>query len=390
MSYFSKALLEQDNLIRARRYLHQNAETGLHLPKTKTFIKDTLHRCGIESSACGHGLSALIGRGGKTILLRADADALPMQEESGLPFACPKDAAHTCGHDLHTAMLLTAAKLLKENEDELKGTVKLMFQPAEETFEGSLNMIESGILRDPVPDAAIAFHVSSGQDGVGIFRYNDSSAAMFSVDGFRITVHGRGSHGAYPQYAVDPINIGIHIHLALQALIARESDPFQKCVLTVGQFSAGSAANVIPDTAVLQGTIRTDNAESRALLTRRVKEVSQGIARSYGGTAETDFLSACPPLLCSGPLTRDMARYIEELPAPNLRGENGFAAAASEDFAFIAEKIPSAFFFLSAGFDDERGSYSAHNPRVQFNEDVLALGAACYAHCAKRWLEDHA
>ncbi|MBR4870509.1 MAG: amidohydrolase, partial [Oscillospiraceae bacterium] len=203
MSYFSKALLEKENLLHTRRYLHRNAEAGLQLPKTMAFIKDTLHQYGIEATPCGHGLSALIGSGGKTILLRADADALPMQEESGLPFACPKDAAHTCGHDLHTAMLLTAAKLLKEDEARLKGTVKLMFQPAEETFEGSRNMMENGILRDPVPDAALALHVSPGRDGVGLFRYNDASAAMFSVDGFRITVRGRGSHGAYPQYAVD-------------------------------------------------------------------------------------------------------------------------------------------------------------------------------------------
>ncbi len=390
MSYFSKALLEKDTLLRQRRYLHQNAETGLHIPKTKAFIKDTLRRERIECSNCGHGLSALIGSGGKTILLRADSDALPMQEESGLPFACPKDAAHTCGHDLHTAMLLTAAKLLKEDETQLKGTVKLMFQPAEETFEGSCNMMENGILQDPIPDAALAFHVSPGHDSVGLFRYNDTSAAMFSVDSFRITVRGRGSHGAYPQYAVDPINIGIHIHLALQELIARECDPFQKCVVTVGNFSAGSAANVIPDTAVLQGTIRTDNAESRALLNRRLQEVSQNIAKAYGGEAGIEFLSACPPLVCATSLTRDMARYIEELPAPDLRGENSFSASASEDFAFIAEKIPSAFFFLSAGFGDERGNYSAHNPKVQFNEDVLPLGAACYAHCAKRWLEENA
>ena len=390
MPYFSKALAENEELIHTRRHLHQHAETGLHLPNTTTFIKDALRRYGIDCSDCGHGISATLGSGGKTILLRADADALPMQEESGLPFACPQKAAHTCGHDLHTAMLLTAAKLLKEDESHLKGTVKLMFQPAEETFEGSLNMMENGILRDPAPDAALAFHVSSGRDGVGLFRYNDSSAAMFSVDGFRITVRGRGSHGAYPQYAVDPINIGVHIHLALQELIARECDPFKKCVITVGEFSAGTAANVIPDSAVLQGTIRADCPEIRMLMKRRLHETAQGIAAAYGGSVEIESISACPPLICSGPLTRDMARYIEELPVPGLRGENGFSASASEDFAFITEKVPSAFFFLSAGFPDQRGDYSAHNPKVQFNEDVLPFGAACYAHCAKRWLEEHA
>lgn len=390
MSYYSKAILEKDQLIQNRRYLHQNAEAGLSLPKTKAFIMEKLRESGIEPNDCGEGVSALIGKGCKTILLRADMDALPMAEESGLPFACPTDSAHTCGHDLHAAMLLTAAKLLKEDESQLKGTVKLMFQTAEETFEGSQNMIAHGILQDPVPDAALALHVSSGKDGVGIYRYNDSGTAMFSVDGFRITVHGRGSHGAYPQYAIDPINIGVHIHLALQELIARECDPTKSCVLTVGEFSAGSAPNIIPDTARLQGTIRTDHPESRAHLVRRLRETAQSVAAVYGGRAEVEMISACPPLICDTAVTQDTARYIEELPVPHLHGENGLVASASEDFAFIAEKIPSAFMYLSAGFADSRGDYSAHNPKVQFNEDVLPFGAACYAHCARRWLEEHA
>lgn len=170
-----------------------------------------------------------------------------MPEESGEPFACPTgETAHACGHDMHTAMLLTAAKMLKENEDALCGTVKLMFQPAEETFEGARDMLENGLLENPPVDAALAYHVAAGKSPVGFVMYNDSGVMMASVDGFEITVHGRGSHGANPNLAIDPINVGVHIHLALQELIARESDPTKTCVLTIGQFMAGTAANIIP------------------------------------------------------------------------------------------------------------------------------------------------
>ena len=336
------------------------------------------------------GVTAPLGRGGKTILLRADMDALPMAEESGLEFACPTgQQAHTCGHDFHAAMLLTAAKLLKESEDQLEGTVKFMFQPAEETFEGSKDMIEHGILEDPKPDAALAYHVGPGKMPVGIFMYNAGGTLMFSMDGFEINIKGRGSHGAFPHMAVDPINIGAHIYLALQELIARECDPSNACVLTVGQFHAGSAPNIIPESAVLEGTIRTNKAEEREKLIRRLKEVAEGTAAVYGGTAEVKFPCGVPTLVCDAALTNEMVGYMKELPIPGLMGVPNISASASEDFALITEQIPSAYLYLSAGYLDERGAYSAHNPKVQFNEDVLPVGAACLAHCAVQWLKHH-
>ena len=187
------------------------------MPKAIAYITEKLTEYGLEPRPCGHGITALLGKGESTFLLRADMDALPIPEESGEPFACPTGTEnHACGHDFHAAMLLTAAKMLKETESRLKGRVKFMFQPAEETFEGSRDMIAHGILTDPPVDAAFACHVTAGRLPLGLFMYNAKGAMMFSVDGFRITVHGRGSHGAYPQNAVDPINIGVHIHLALQ------------------------------------------------------------------------------------------------------------------------------------------------------------------------------
>ena len=390
MNYYDRALELKDETIANRRHIHKNAETGLDLPKTKAYVMKKLTEYGLEPKDCGYGVTATLGKGGKVLLLRADMDALPMPEESGEEFACPTGKeAHTCGHDFHAAMLLTAAKMLKEKEDTLEGTIKFMFQPAEETFEGSKNMIENGILENPPVDAALAYHVSPGKMPIGLFMYNDKDTMMYSVDGFKITIHGKGSHGAYPHVGVDPINIGVHIHLALQELIARESDPTHSCVLTIGQFAGGTAANIIPETAVLQGTIRTNKPEARELLVRRMKEVAEKTAAVYNGTVDIEMISEVPPLICNPKLTDEVVGYMQELGIPGLTPYPGISASASEDFAVIAEKVPSTFMYLSAGYLDERGQYPAHHPKAQFNEDVCPIGAACLAHCASQWLKNN-
>lgn len=390
MNYYERALELKDETIANRRHIHKNAETGLDLPKTKAYVMEKLTEYGLEPKDCGYGVTATLGKGGKVLLLRADMDALPMPEESGEEFACPTGKeAHTCGHDFHAAMLLTAAKMLKEKEDTLEGTIKFMFQPAEETFEGSKNMIENGILENPPVDAALAYHVSPGKMPIGLFMYNDKDTMMYSVDGFKITIHGKGSHGAYPHVGVDPINIGVHIHLALQELIARESDPTHSCVLTIGQFAGGTAANIIPETAVLQGTIRTNKPEARELLVRRMKEVAEKTAAVYNGTVDIEMISEVPPLICNPKLTDEVVGYMQELGIPGLTPYPGISASASEDFAVIAEKVPITFMYLSAGYLDERGQYPAHHPKAQFNEDVCPIGAACLAHCASQWLKNN-
>ena len=383
MDYAQRARELRDETVAHRRYFHTNAEVGLEMPKAVDYVMGRLAEYGLKPEKCGHGVTASIGSGGKTLLLRADMDALPMGEESGEPFACPTGTeAHTCGHDFHAAMLLTAAKMLKENEAALGGTVRLMFQPAEETFEGAKDMIGHGILEGV--DGALAFHVSPGRMPVGLALYNSGGVMMSSVDGFRVTVHGKGAHGAYPHSSIDPINIAVHIYLALEALIAREADPGKNCVLTVGNFSAGSAPNIIPETAVLQGTIRTNDKACRELLVRRMKETAAGVAQVYGGSGSVEMLSEVPPLICDKELTDKMTGYLQEIPGLTLYP--GIAASASEDFAVVAERVPSVFMYLSAGFQDERGDVPAHNPKVRFNEDVCAIGPAGLAHCATRWL----
>ena len=319
MNYYQRALELNEETIANRRYLHTNAETGLDMPKAKAFVMKKLKEYGLEPKECGYGVTAKLGKGGKVLMLRADMDALPMPEESGEPFACPTGKeAHACGHDFHAAMLLTAAKMLKENESELEGTVKFMFQPAEETFEGGKNMIENGILENPKVDAALAYHVAAGQMPVGIYMYNDNGTMMYSVDGFRITINGKGSHGAYPQKSIDPINVAVHVYLALEAIMAREVDPTKACVMTVGKFEAGTAANIIPDTAVLEGTIRSNDNEARQLMVRRMKETAQKTAECFGASADITMLSEVPPLICDPKLTDEIVGYMKEIGIPNL------------------------------------------------------------------------
>ena len=389
MDFYKRALELWEETVAHRRWLHSHAEVGLDMPEAQAYVLERLRNDGLDPRPCGHGVTAELGReGGRTLLLRADMDALPMPEESGESFACPTGrSAHACGHDFHAAMLLTAAKMLKEQESMLSGRVRFMFQTAEETFEGAKDMLENGILEGV--DGALAYHVGSGRMPVGLFMYNSGGTMMYSVDGFRITVHGQGAHGAYPHSSIDPINIGVHIYLALESLIARETDPGKACVLTIGNFSAGSAPNIIPDTAVLQGTLRTNDSASREKLVRRLKEAAQRTAGVFGGSAEIEMISQVPPLVCDPAMTEDMVRYMRELPIPGLTPVPNTSASAFEDFAAIAERVPSVFMYLSAGYLDGRGDAPAHNPKVRFNEDVCPIGSACLAHCAVRWLEDH-
>ena len=389
MDFYSKAVEITDEIVFHRRFLHKNAESGNFAPKGIEYIANTLKTYGIPSQLCGNGITATVGSGNPVILLRADVDALPMEEQSGESFASTTKSAHTCGHDMHAAMLLGAAKLLKQQEKHLNGTVKFMFQPGEETLSGCKNMLENGVLQNPVPSAAMALHTAAGNMLPGTFMYNAAGVMMLSADNFTITIKGRGGHGAYPHLAVDPVNIGVHIYNALQSLACREVSADKICVVTVGSFCAGDSGNIIPDSAVMIGAVRTDDETVRRLVTDRINEIVQLTARCFGGTAEFAVTSAAPVLKCNAELTKDMVRYINDMPLLSKTFIADMQATASEDFAYVAQMLPTAYIYLSAGFDDERGNFTAHNPKVRFNEDALAQGAAVYAHCAANWLKDN-
>ena len=390
MNYYDRALQLKEDTVADRRWLHANAEVGLNLPVTKGYVMAKLREYGLEPEDCGYGVTATLGQGGKCILLRADMDALPMVENSGEPFSCTSGSGtHACGHDLHTAMLLTAARMLKETEADLKGTVKFMFQPAEEIFEGAYNMVENGILENPRPDAVLAYHVGCGKIGPGNYSYNRGSTMMFSVDGFRIVVTGKGAHGAYPHTCIDPINIALHIYQSMQTIISREVDPQKACVMTVGTFHAGTANNIIPNEAEMTGTIRCNDEANRQLMKRRLQTLTEMTAEAYGGKAELRWTCQAPALVCDTALVDDLVGYLEEMRIPGLQGREGVSSCGSEDFAVLSSQIPGAFMYLAAGFPEAENPAPAHNPAVRYNEETLPIGAAGFAQSAKRWLEEH-
>ena len=390
MDYLKRSEELFEETVENRRHLHQMPELGLELPETTAFIMEKLTEMGYDPKPCGGGVVACVGKtGGKTVLLRGDVDALPMKEESGLPFASQRENAHTCGHDIHGAMLLTAAKMLKENEAALDGMVKLMFQSGEEPLTGARSMIADGLLQDPRPDVALGYHVVAGSMPMGLFVYNREGTLMNSSDNFIIDIQGKGGHGAYPDACIDPINIAAHMILALESVVAREIKSTQASVLTIGKVTAGDAPNIIPDQAQLQGTLRCDSEKERKFILQRLSEVVDAVAKMYRGSATITMLAGTPPLICDPQSVDDFVGYMRELDVPGQCEHVGMHAASSEDFSAVLSEIPGAYMFLSAGFTDGRETYNQHHPKVEFNEEVIKSGAAYLAHCATRWLEEH-
>lgn len=390
MDYLKRSEELFEETVENRRHLHQMPELGLELPETTAFIMEKLTEMGYDPKPCGGGVVACVGKtGGKTVLLRGDVDALPMKEESGLPFASQRENAHTCGHDIHGAMLLTAAKMLKENEAALDGMVKLMFQSGEEPLTGARSMIADGLLQDPRPDVALGYHVVAGSMPMGLFVYNREGTLMNSSDNFIIDIQGKGGHGAYPDACIDPINIAAHMILALESVVAREIKSTQASVLTIGKVTAGDAPNIIPDQTQLQGTLRCDSEKERKFILQRLSEVVDAVAKMYRGSATITMLAGTPPLICDPQSVDDFVGYMRELDVPGQCEHVGMHAASSEDFSAVLSEIPGAYMFLSAGFTDGRETYNQHHPKVEFNEEVMKSGAAYLAHCATRWLEEH-
>ena len=368
-----------------RHYLHQNAEVGFDLPITTKYVMDRLQEIGLEpKEICKSGVTALIEgkKPGKTYLLRADMDALSMSEENVLEFTSKTNAAHNCGHDMHTAILLGAAQILKENVDELEGNVRLMFQPNEEAFLGSKAMIEAGVLDDV--DVASCMHMMLDYDAS-----NYACAPGFfssSCDGFKITVNGKGCHGAMPHLGIDPINVGMSICTAFQQLVSRETPPKETASLTFGQFSGGNTPNIVPDKVVIQGTLRTYNAELRAKLVNRMQTIVKSAGEMYGTTVEYEVLSDVPSIYVNPEMLEEVKTYLSEIEGLTLANDN-FRITPSDDMAFISEKVPTVYLLLQARVKDN--PYPHHNPKVLFDESAMTWGAAMHAQCAFEWLKNH-
>lgn len=386
MNKFLKRAQELEASMKSdRRYLHQNAEVGFDLPITTKYVIDRLQEIGLEpKEICKSGVTALIEgkKPGKTYLLRADMDALSMNEENVLEFASKTNAAHNCGHDMHTAILLGAAQILKENVDELEGNVRLMFQPNEEAFLGSKAMIEAGVLDDV--DVASCMHMMLDYDAS-----NYACAPGFfssSCDGFKITVNGKGCHGAMPHLGIDPINVGMSICTAFQQLVSRETPPKETASLTFGQFSGGNTPNIVPDKVVIQGTLRTYNAELRAKLVNRMQTIVKSAGEMYGTTVEYEVLSDVPSIYVNPEMLEEVKTYLSEIEGLTLANDN-FRITPSDDMAFISEKVPTVYLLLQARVKDN--PYPHHNPKVLFDESAMTWGAAMHAQCAFEWLRNY-
>lgn len=368
-----------------RHYLHQNAEVGFDLPITTKYVMERLQEIGLEpKEICKSGVTALIEgkKPGKTYLLRADMDALSMNKENVLEFASKTNAAHNCGHDMHTAILLGAAQILKENVDELEGNVRLMFQPNEEAFLGSKAMIEAGVLDDV--DVASCMHMMLDYDAS-----NYACAPGFfssSCDGFKITVNGKVCHGAMPHLGIDPINVGMSICTAFQQLVSRETPPKETASLTFGQFSGGNTPNIVPDKVVIQGTLRTYNAELRAKLVNRMQTIVKSAGEMYGTTVKYEVLSDVPSIYVNPEMLEEVKTYLSEIEGLTLANDN-FRITPSDDMAFISEKVPTVYLLLQARVKDN--PYPHHNPKVLFDESAMTWGAAMHAQCAFEWLRNH-
>lgn len=383
-----KILIEkyEKDMIRNRRYLHQHPELGFELDHTVHYVKEELAAMGCEPMDIGnHGVTTVIGKKeGKCILLRADMDALPMKEESDLPFACTADnAAHTCGHDTHTAMLLTAARVLKETEDELLGKVKLLFQPAEEIGYGCRNMVENGILENPKVDVALGIHIMPCFPKETVFY---GTGSLFTgADLFTITIHGKGGHGSLPHTTIDPINIASHIIINLQTVNSREVDAQEMVVLDFGAFNAGSVGNVIPETAILKGNIRTFHNDIRKHVKKRIVEIVEQTARMFGGRAEIEYTLEIPTVSTDPVVTVLCGDEIKKYVASDKLNDHILKQSFSEDFSYISELVPSAFFLIGAC--PERGEVlMLHNPHVVFDEESLKTGVLVYVAGAMGYL----
>lgn len=368
----------QPCLVRWRRELHALAEVGLELPGTLAYLERELGELGITPYRLGPGLVADLKAStpGPALLLRSDMDALPLREETGLPFACTEEAMHACGHDGHMAMLLGAAAILVEDFDAWNGGVRLLFQPGEELAKGAAPLIAAGVLEGV--DAVCALHIgrffdelATGQ--VGYFP----GTAMASMDRFTITFRGKGTHGAAPHKGIDPIVMAGEYIAILQTLVSREIPASHSAVVSLGRIEGGRAFNVIPDEVHLEGTFRALTVDDRELLGRRVQEVGRGIAALHGGDAIVFWDKGAPPVINNPTFTEAFrqsalrvlpAKDIIELTCPTMVGE---------DMALYLQERPGTFFFLGGGPGEPH-----HHPKFDFDEGVLWRGAALLAQVA--------
>jgi len=377
-----------DEFIELRRDIHRHPELGLEETRTSSLIAGRLESWGyaVDRSFARTGIVATLtrGSGGKRLGLRADLDALPIRESTGLPWQSVHDGVmHACGHDGHTAMLMAAARYLAEH-GRFSGTLHLIFQPAEEHPGGARIMVDEGLFERYPCDAIFAMHNMPGiEQGDLVFR---PGAMMASSDDVTITLAGRGGHGAIPHRATDPIMAAASIVMALQTIVSRNVDPQQTAVVTVGALAAGRANNVIPDSARLELSVRALDREVRDLLETRIRALVELQAQSFGVSARVDYKRDYPVLVNAADETAFAWRVGVELLGADRASNQGAALTGSEDFAVMLEHCPGSYLLIGNGTGE--GGCMVHNPGYDFNDDNVTIGGAYWALLAERYLSD--
>lgn len=388
MDTLSKARQIKDEVISWRREIHRWPELGCQEVKTCALVMEALKALGVECRvAAGTGVIGLIkgGMPGKTIALRADMDALPIQEESGLPFASQRPGImHACGHDAHAAMLLGAAKILAGMASKLKGNVKLLFQPSEEHHPGGAKpLIAEGALENPRVDLVVGLHVDPLMPGghLGL----KTGTVMAAADTFELRILGKGGHGAAPHLTVDPVVLAAQVVLALQTIASRRVDPLEPVVVTVGSIHGGEVNNIIPEEVSLKGTVRTLSPLLRQRVQGMLVELVSGIVRGAGGDFDLQYRPGYPPVV-----NDTQAASLVKAAAAKVLGPEGVvevhrASMGGEDFAYYAQEVPGCFAFLGVGTPDGE-PVPWHNPRFKLDEDALIYGTAVLVQAALDFL----
>ncbi|WP_209700815.1 M20 metallopeptidase family protein [Clostridium algifaecis] len=367
----------QDELVDIRRDIHMHPELDYDLSRTQEKIKKFLKNEGIEYvESAGSGICAIIrGNGEKTIGLRADMDALPIQDMKKCDYASKvKGKMHACGHDAHTTILLGAAKILNSIKDQLKGNVKLFFEPAEETTGGAKVMIKEGVLENPHVDRVIGLHVEEGIETgkIGV-RYGVVNAAS---NPFTIKIKGMGAHGARPNTGIDPVLMSSYVIVALQEIISRELPPTDAGVLTIGSIHGGTAQNIIPDEVTISGIIRTMKTEHREYVKKRLREITEGIVKSMRGSCTIDIEESYPCLYNDAAAIKDVVSAASLIIEQNNIITLESPSMGVESFAYFSMERPSAFYYLGSGNKSKGTDHPAHGNLFDVDEDCIPIGVA--------------
>ncbi len=371
---------EKQAAIDTRRALHRIPETAFCEQKTSAFVSERLRNLGlkVETGIAKTGVVGLLelGKGGKTLMIRADMDALPMEEKTGLSFASTHEGVmHACGHDAHMAMALGAASALTKIKGDLKGNIKFVFQPAEEGPGGAKPMIEAGVLESPKVDFVTGCHLHDSAEGtIGV----KSGCVLAANDRFDLKIIGKGGHGAMPHLCVDPIDVGVQVINALQRVASRQINPLSPVVLTVGRFHAGTAFNIIPGEAEMSGTTRTFDRMIWDSWKDRMEKIVKGVCEAMGAGYEFNFFRGYPPTVNHEALVEIVRRCASQV----VGEKNVFEPEpimAGDDMSYFLAKVPGFFFFLGVGREK---SVPLHNSRFDFNEEVLSTGVEMYLRLA--------